>query len=282
MLMEGDSSLKVDVMGKTDWRTEAKNQVRVCLLSVKYNIMREMINKVTFLTNICFMILNNASFLVQWAILFRLKEDIGGYTFKEVMLLWGLSAGSYGLSHIFFARVFSLPELIINGKLDAYLVLPKNVLLQVMTSSTRTSAIGDLIYGLIIICFSDLSFGKVLLFLLFTVTGALIITAFALLMGSLSFWFVRMEIFGNQMLNALVSFATYPDGIFKGAVKFLLYFIIPTGMMVYLPVHVITDFDLRGLLVVFGYALLLSAVSVTVFYRGLRRYSSGNLMEARI
>lgn len=263
-------------------RAAVYNQLRVCLLSVKYNIMREMINKVTFLTNIIFMMLNNGSFLIQWAILFRLKEDIGGYGFREVMVLWGLSASSFGLSHVLFARVFSLPELIINGKLDAYLVLPKNVLLGVMTSSTRTSAIGDVAYGLIMICLSGFGIGAILLFLLFTVTGAVIITAFALLMGSLSFWFVRMEIFGNQMQNVLISFATYPDGIFKGGIKYLLYYIIPTGMMVYLPVHVITDFNPKSLLTVLGYALGLSVLAVGVFYRGLRRYSSGNLMEARL
>lgn len=138
----------------------AWNQLRVCVLSIKYNIMREMVNKVTFLTNICFMILNNGAFLVQWAILFRLKEDIGGYTFQEIMLLWGICASSYGLAQILFARAFALPELIINGKLDAYLVLPKNVLLGVMTSSTRTSAIGDLAYGLIVACLSGFSVKK--------------------------------------------------------------------------------------------------------------------------
>ncbi len=259
-----------------------RNQLRVCLLSIKYNIMREMVNKVTFLTNICFMTLNNASFLVQWVILFRLKDDIGGYTLKEIMLLWGLCASSYGLSHILFARVFMLPELIINGKLDAYLVLPKNVLLGVMTSATTTSAIGDLAYGLIAACLSGFQVKRLFLFCFFTVTGTFIITAFALLLGSLSFWLVRMEIFGEQMLNVVISFATYPDGIFKGAVKALLYFAIPTGMMVYLPVHLITDFDLRGVLVVSGYAVLLSAAAVAVFYKGLRKYSSGNLMGARV
>lgn len=262
--------------------TAVKNQLRVCLLSVKYNIMREMINKVTFLTNICFMMLNNASFLIQWAILFRLKEDIGGYGFREIMLLWGLSASSFGLSHILFARVFSLPELIINGKLDAYLVLPKNVLLGVMTSSTRISAIGDLAYGLLIVCLTGFRIKRILLFLLFTVTGAVIITAFALLLGSLAFWFVQTEMFGTQMQNVVISFATYPDGIFEGTAKFLLYFIIPTGMMVYQPVHMMTDMDLNGLFVVLGYAVLLSAAAIAVFYRGLRKYSSGNLMGARV
>lgn len=262
--------------------TAVKNQLRVCVLSVKYNIMREMINKVTFLTNILFMMLNNASFIIQWVILFRIKEDIGGYTINEVMLLWGLAASSFGLARILFARVFSLPELIINGKLDTYLVQPKNVLLSVMTSATNTSAIGDLLYGIVIICIFSFSIGRFLLFLFFTVTGAVIGTAFALLMGSLSFWLVRAELFGNNMVNILINFSTYPDGIFKGAVRFLLYLIIPVGMSVYLPVHIMMDFDLVNLLAVLGYTALISAVSAFVFYRGLRRYSSSNLMEARM
>ena len=90
--------------------TAVKNQCRVCLLSLKYNMMREMLNKTTFLSNVGFMILNNAAFIVQWVILFHLKEDIGGYTMEEVMLLWGLAAGSYGLARILCARAFALPE----------------------------------------------------------------------------------------------------------------------------------------------------------------------------
>ena len=259
-----------------------KKQVRVCLLSVKYNIMREMLNKVTFLTNIGFMMLNNASFIVQWVILFHLRDDIGGFSMREVMLFWGLSASTYGLSHLLFARAFSLPELIINGKLDSYLVLPKNVLLGVITSATNASSIGDLLYGLLIIFIFAFSVERLFLFLLFTVTGAVILTAFALLMGSLSFWFVRAEMFGNQMVNSVINFSTYPDGIFKGAARFILYNIIPVGMSIYHPVHVMIRFDVKALATVVGYAVLLVAVAVFVFYRGLKRYASSNLMGARL
>lgn len=262
--------------------TAVKNQCRVCMLSIKYNIMREMLNKVTFLTNICFMMINNATFIVQWVILFNIKGDVGGYDMKEIMLLWGLSASSFGLAHILFARVFSLPDLIINGKLDSYLVQPKNVLLCVMTSATSTSAIGDLLYGLVVVCVFCFSVRRFFLFLLFTVTGAMIITAFALLMGSLSFWFVRSEMFGSNMVNSMVSFATYPDGIFEGVVRFILYHIIPVGMAVYQPVHVMMGFDMGKLLEVLGYAVLLLVIAAFVFYRGLKRYSSSSLMEARM
>ncbi len=251
--------------------TAVKNQMRVCLLSVKYNIMREMVNKVTFLTNICFMLLNNATFLVQWIILLRLREDVGGYTMREIMLLWGLTATSFGLSHILFARVFSLSELIIKGKLDSFLVQPKNVLVSVLTSSTDISAIGDFLYGVVIVCICRPGVGGFFLFLLFAVTGAVIFTSFALLLGSLSFWFVRMDMVQDQMVMNIVSFATYPDGIFNGVTRFLLYFVIPAGMTVWHPVHMLVRFEAGMLFTVLGYAGGLTALAVAVFYKGLKR-----------
>ena len=49
---------------------EVKKELKVFILSFKYAVMREMLNKTTFITNILFMILNNASFIVQWIILY--------------------------------------------------------------------------------------------------------------------------------------------------------------------------------------------------------------------
>ena len=161
--------------------TAAKNQGRVILLSVKYNIMKEMTNRVTFLTNVVFMILNNATFIIQWLLLFHLKKDIGGYGINDVMILWGLSASTYGLAHIFFQKAFGLPDLIMNGKLDSFLVQPKNVLLSVITSGTSSSAIGDLIYGYIIIIIFKFSFVNLILFTLFSVIGAIILISGAII-----------------------------------------------------------------------------------------------------
>ena len=92
-----------------------KNQIKVSFLSIKYALLREMLNKTTFITNIIFMILNNASFIIQWIILYSLKENVGGYTFDQVLLLWGLAAGTYGVSRFFFQKAFSLSDTINNG-----------------------------------------------------------------------------------------------------------------------------------------------------------------------
>lgn len=259
-----------------------KNQVRVILLSIKYNIMREMTNRVTFLTNIIFMILNNAAFILQWLLIFHLKPEIGGYAFREVMLLWALAASSFGLAHILFHRAFTLSDLILNGKLDSYLVQPKNVLLSIITSSTSTSAIGDMLYGYILLLVIGCNVKDFLLFTLFTVTGAIIYTAFVTIAGSLSFWIIRGDMLAESLHNTMVNFSIYPDTIFKNGVRLLLYSLVPIGFYVYMPLHVLLNFNLYTTLAVLCFAIGISLLAYFVFYRGLRRYTSSSLMSSRI
>lgn len=261
---------------------EVKNQLKVMMLSVKYNIMRQMTNKVTFITNVLFMILNNASFIVQWIILFNLKDEIGGYSIKEILLLWGLASGTYGVSHILFHKAFEMSDLIINGKLDTFLVQPKNVFLSVITSDTSISAIGDLIYGYICLFLYGITIKNLILFTIFLITGAIILTAFTSIVGSLSFWIVRGDILVDSLTNIMINFATYPGTIFKGIVKLVIYIIIPIGFANYIPLDTIIKFNLGNFWLVILFTIAISIFAFVIFNKGLKRYSSSNLMSARI
>ena len=98
--------------------TEVKKQLKVSLLSVKYGFMREALNKASLFSSIFFMIINNSCMIVQWIVLFSLKDNFGGYSFKEVLLLWGLAASTYGVSRFFFRKSFNLSQTIVSGDLD--------------------------------------------------------------------------------------------------------------------------------------------------------------------
>ena len=259
-----------------------KNQIRISCLSVKYALMREMLNKVTFFTNIIFMILNNASMIIQWIILYSLRDDVGGYSFKQVLLLWGLAAAIYGFSRFFFKRAFSLSDVINNGKLDSYLVQPKNVLLSVILTDVEVSAIGDMLYGYIMLFLYGVTLANFMLFSLFMVCGGLILTAISVILSSFSFWFSKSDILADTGNSLMTNFATYPDGIFKGIAKVLLFTLIPVGIVNYLPVKVITKFNIHLFLVVIVVTILFVSLAFVIFYKGLKRYSSSNLMIARI
>ena len=262
--------------------TVVKNQLKVFMLSVKYALMREMLNKVTFVTNIFFMILNNASFIIQNVILFSLKDNIGGYNFKQILLLWGMAAGTYGISRFFFRNAFRLSDTINNGKLDAYLVQPKNVLISSITSDVETSAIGDVIYGYIMLFVYGFSIHGFLLFTLFIVCGGLMLTSISVILSSLSFWFSKSDIIVDTGNGLMINFATYPDGIFKGIVKMLLFTLIPVGIVNYIPVKILSEFNIYLFLIVISVTILLIIFSFIIFYKGLKRYSSSNLMVARM
>jgi len=262
--------------------TEVKNQIKVLILSVKYNIMKQMVNKVTFITNIIFMILNNASFIVQWIILFSLKEDIGGYTMKEVILLWGIAAGVFGISHILFYKAFEMPDLITNGKIDTFLVQPKNVFLSVISSDTSVSAIGDLIYAYICLGLYGITPENFILFTLFSITGAIILTAFVSIIGSTCFWITKGDILVDSLTNIMINFATYPGTIFKNGIKLILYTVIPVGIANYLPVETILNFNIANFAYIIGFTILITVLAFGIFNKGLKRYSSSNLMSSRI
>lgn len=262
--------------------TVVKKEFKSCFLAVKYNIMREMLNPVTFVTNVLFMILNNASFIIQWLILYSLQDSIGGYSFKQVMLLWALAATTYGISHIIFHNAYRLSDLITDGKLDSYIVQPKNILLNVITSSTSISAIGDLLYGIIIAILIGLNWEEWLLFIFFSITGAIITTALAVISGSTSFFIIKGDMIASNINNLLVHFSTYPEGIFNRTIKFIFYTIFPISYIVYMPIRIISKFNLGLTIIVSLVTILTIYLSFAIFNKGLKRYSSSNLMSARI
>ena len=261
---------------------EVKNQLKVTIKTIKYALMREMINKTSFLMKVTFMILNNASFIIQWIVIYSLRENVGGYTFNQVLLLWAIAASTYGFSHFIFKKAYSLSDLITNGKLDSFLVQPKNVLISVITTDVEVSAIGDIIYGYIVLFISGITLPKILIFTMFSITGSIIMTDMAVLLGSLSFWIGRSDMIADAGNSMITHFATYPDGIFKGLARILLLTIIPAGLTAYIPVWVMTEFNLKLTLIVICTTVFFTIFTFIVFYKGLRRYSSSNLMISKI
>lgn len=261
--------------------TEVKNQIKVFFLAFKYGVMKEMLNKLSFVMNVLFMVLNNASFILLWIVFYSLKDNIGGSTLNDIMLLWGLAAGSYGISHIFFNKAYDLSETINAGKLDAFLVQPKNVLIQAIMN-VSPSAFGDLLYAYILFFITGFTLNRFILYTLFLITGGLILTSVSVIFNSLSFWFRKSDVIAGQANNMLTQFSTYPEGIFNKAVKIFLYTIVPVGIANYMPLQIIINFNLINLFIVIGCTIVIVLLAFIIFYRGLRRYSSSNLMSARI
>ncbi len=261
---------------------EVKNNIKLIFVSFKYNILKAMDNRISFISQVLGMMLNNGMMIIQWIVLFSLKDNIGGYGFKEILLLWAFASGTFGIAHSFFFNAFNLSSYIYKGKLDAYLVQPKNTLVSTLCSSSTVSALGDILYGFVLLIVLKASLVTWILFTVLIISGGIIIASFATIWHSLSFWITNAEDFAENMINIFINVSTYPDGIFSKEIRWLLLTLIPISFTVYLPIKVLTTLNIPLLLGILVFSLFMALTAFFIFNKGLKRYSSSNLMSARI
>lgn len=258
---------------------EVKKSLKLMSYYFKFNISSAMEYRVSFLIQSIGMIINNSAFIFFWWILFNNVNNIGGYGFKDVMMLWALSSTSFGISFVIFGNINQITRMILNGELDTYLLQPKDPLINIICSKTIVSAWGDTLYGIILFFFiKGINIKAFLLFLLFCITGAIMFSSVLITIHSLSFYTGNTEGLAQLVTEFLISFSIYPEGIFKGGIKYILYTIIPAGFMVYIPAKVFNDFNISRIFAVLAAALIWMCIAYMMFYRGLKKYESGNLI----
>ncbi len=198
-------------------------------------------------------------------------------------MLWAISSTSYGICFVLFGNVNNITRMIMNGELDTYLLQPKDPLVNMVCSKTILSALGDALYGVILFfIINGFNVQRFLLFLLFCITGALIIASILVTIHALSFYSGNTEGFAQMVMEFIISFSIYPEGIYNNALKTILYTVLPVAFIVYVPARVLAQFSMVHLASIFGVAVLWIIIAYAVFYRGLKRYESGNLIISKL
>lgn len=171
--------------------------------------------------------------------------------------------------------------LIAQGRLDYYLVFPRNLLLHVMFSKMQVSTVGDLTFGFVTYALTGRFLPvEIALFLTTSVLTAVIFVGYSVITGSLAFYMGNAQYASQQATNAVITFALYPNSLFSGASRMILYTVIPAAFVGSVPV--IRYHDGRLLLLLIGVAALVWLIAITMFYYGLRRYESGSAINVNI
>jgi viologen exporter family transport system permease protein len=256
---------------------------RFVLDYVKANFLIALEYRASFFGQVISMMLNDAMWVGFWWIYFtRFQVLQGGWRIEDVLALWAVTAVAFAFSVGFFGNSLRIAEIVSQGGLDYYLVLPKNVLLHVLVSRMDISAWGDLLFGTgVFVVFLQPTPDRILLFLAMSVCGAAVFLAFNIFWQSLAFWLGNAEGLASQLFGALITFSTYPPTLFRGFVKGLLFTAIPATFLSHVPVQLLRQLDPAWLIAEIAFAAGALTFSVAFFYRGLRRYESGNLMTVR-
>ncbi|HZR40866.1 MAG TPA: ABC-2 family transporter protein [Ktedonobacteraceae bacterium] len=243
------------------------------------NTQAAMEYRTAFWMQIFTMVANDSLWLFFWWTYFHQFPLVHGWQSTDIVILWAISACGFGLCVGVFGNARQLTTLIMNGGLDAYLGMPRYALLHVCIAATDPSAWGDILFAVgayLLLVHPDLF--HIGLFVLLALLVCCIFTAFMVILCSLAFFLGNTEGLAQQMFGALVSFSTYPMDIFNGAVRLLLFTIVPAGFISFIPLQLLHRFTWPLMGAMLGATILIVLLAVGLFELGLRRYESGNLL----
>jgi ABC-2 type transport system permease protein len=179
--------------------------------------------------------------LVALLVVFGHVDTLGGFTFAEVALMYGIAAAAFGLADMVAGQIEELPDLIRTGELDVYLLRPLGTLAQLLTADVALRRVGRVIVGIgvygwsLVVLAPAWSVATVVVALTAPLTGAVLLGAIFVATNAVSFWLVD----GREAANAFTygsNFAmSYPLTIFGPTLRRILCFVVPSAFVAYFP-----------------------------------------------
>lgn len=222
-----------------------------------------------------FMILNNVIFWVIWLIFFRTFDNINGWRLQEVTLMYATTQLAWGIKVVFFGGSRNLAQAINDGDLDRFLLQPRNPLVHMAFTRSFASGWGDIISGIALAILSGyLGSGAALVYGVAVIFATATFTAAEVVLHSLTFWLGTSNNLARQLTDYIIMLSCYPQNIYSGWLKLVMYVLIPAAVIGYLPVE-FTRGSLHAGALLIGLTCFFVGVAFAVFFRGLNRYVHG-------
>ena len=226
-----------------------------------------------------------ASIAIQLAVLttlFGKVTALKGWTFEQVLFIYGFSLIPLGLFNIVSVNLYGFSDrYLIEGRFDRVLLRPVNALAQVLCESFNISGLNEIVLGTAVVVYTgirlNLEIGApdVVALVVMGPAAALVYLGVFLAITSVSFWFEDRMGIAPPVYN-VIRFSRYPLTIYSWPVRLLLTFVLPFAWVAYYPAtwfigggdfrFVAALTPLVGVLV-FGGAVL-------IWRRGVRNYTS--------
>lgn len=233
-----------------------------------------------FVMQVSLMALNNVIFFTFWIVLLGRVSTIRGYRLADVAVLYGVVAAGVGLAVTLAGGMPLLARSIHDGDLDSLLAQPKPTLPYALGRRTVASGIGDVASGVVLISLSGSVHATAIpVVVLAIVASALVCVASGVLFHSLAFWLGRVETAARQIFESLVMFSLYPEPLFGGPMRLLLFTLVPAGFVGYLPARLVRAPSPLPVVELLLAAAVYCSAAWWVFRRGLRSYAAGSRFE---
>lgn len=238
--------------------------------------------RTSFLMQVLGMLFNDGAWMILWYMFFKSFPKVNGWGYQEMVILFAFSTLIYAFCSIPFDGISELSKYIVTGQLDVYLTGPKNVLWAVAISRSDIAALGDGLFGCVLLfCAYGFAPFKIIWFLFITLLASVLFFDFMLILQSLAFWLGDVEDAAKRVTHMLLNFMMYPQSVFKGWLKLIMMSVLPAFFMITVPVQLIMEFSWSYFAIFITTIVVATRGTLWIFNKGLTRYESGNLMTTR-
>lgn len=221
--------------------------------------------------------------LVCMFVVFQNTENIAGWNFKQILLLFGVTRIAIGISGYCFDGLYDIgPKYIKSGEFDKILLRPVHPLISIIGDSREFVSIADVILGLILtICMLiqlsiPITALLIIKILFFSIIGALIIGAINTIFSISSFWTYR----SNEVIWSfyrMYTFTEYPITIYNKFIRILITIILPFAFVAYYPTMAYLGFNSYLIYLSPIVTIILWIVAIKLWNLALNKYrSTGN------
>jgi ABC-2 type transport system permease protein len=217
-------------------------------------------------------------------VLFSRISEMGGFTRREVLLIYSLAGISFGLADMLVGSLDKVGQLVRTGTLDALLLRPLPALAQICVSDFALRRLGKVATALAVLGYvlatSDISWTpvRVAVLLITPLTGLVLLCAIWVAASAATFWLVEGDELPNAVTYGSGMFTSYPVSVFSGWLLRLMAFVIPGAFVAYYPaLAILGKPDPLGLPPVLQYsaplmAVLAAGAAALAWRAGVRHY----------
>lgn len=169
---------------------------------------------------------------------------VGGWTFREALLVTGFFMLTEGFISVFVAPNMSrVAEAIRTGSMDFTLLKPVDAQFNVSTRNLNVMRTPDLLIGLALIGYAaaglTVTLGGVLAAAVLYVSALVIVYCIWLGLSTTAFWFVKTQNV-TELFMGIFGAARFPVTAFPVPVRFLLTFVVPIAFITTVPAQAMT------------------------------------------
>jgi ABC-2 type transport system permease protein len=223
------------------------------------------------------MAINDFVWVIFWVLFFDKVGTLGGWDRDSILVLQAVLTTAGGLSLGLLANARRIGTMAVEGDLDAVLALPVAPLRFVLVRRIEPVNLGDLAFGVgLFFVACDPTPSRTVVFVLVSIASATLLTSFLVLAGALAFFSGRSES-GELGFHSMLLLGAYPVDLFAGAIRVVLFTVIPAAFIAAVPAQLVDDFEIGRAVALVGVAALLAMAAGATFTAGLRRYTSGSI-----